>query len=40
VELGKQLAVKILPKLREAAAISGHDASTNGLIDHLLKHTR
>jgi glucose-6-phosphate isomerase len=33
VELGKQLAGKILPELRGAAAESAHDASTSGLID-------
>jgi len=33
VELGKQLAGKILPELREAALTTGHDASTNGLIN-------
>jgi len=35
VELGKQLAGKILPELHDAAAVSRHDASTNGLIDYL-----
>ena len=40
VELGKQLAGKILPELHGAAAISAHDASTNGLIDHFRKHVR
>ncbi len=33
VELGKQLANKILPELRDDAPVSGHDASTNGLIN-------
>jgi glucose-6-phosphate isomerase len=33
VELGKQLAGKILPKLRDADPVTGHDASTCGLID-------
>ncbi|MCM5528285.1 glucose-6-phosphate isomerase [Parasegetibacter sp. NRK P23] len=33
VELGKQLANKILPQLLDDAAVSGHDASTNGLIN-------
>jgi glucose-6-phosphate isomerase len=33
VELGKQLAGKILPELQDDYAISGHDASTNGLIN-------
>jgi glucose-6-phosphate isomerase len=32
VELGKQLAKTILPELTAAAAPTGHDASTNGLI--------
>ncbi len=32
VELGKQLASKILPELEGAAAVTTHDASTNGLI--------
>jgi glucose-6-phosphate isomerase len=33
VELGKQLAKVILPELENDAAISSHDASTNGLIN-------
>jgi len=35
VELGKVLAKKILPELtsQDAAPISSHDASTNGLIN-------
>ena len=33
VELGKQLANKILPELEGDVAISSHDASTNGLIN-------
>ncbi|MDO8293885.1 MAG: glucose-6-phosphate isomerase [Gallionella sp.] len=40
VELGKQLAGKILPELRDAATVSTHDASTGGLIDHFRKHAR
>ena len=32
VELGKQLASRILPELRDDAPVTGHDASTNGLI--------
>ena len=32
VELGKQLAKKILPELSSAGSIADHDASTNGLI--------
>jgi glucose-6-phosphate isomerase len=35
VELGKQLAARILPELASAEAVTGHDASTNGLINHL-----
>jgi glucose-6-phosphate isomerase len=33
VELGKQLANKILPELESEAAIDSHDSSTNGLIN-------
>ena len=33
VELGKQLAKKILPELEGSEAVSSHDASTNGLIN-------
>lgn len=33
VELGKQLALKIQPELRNADEISSHDSSTNGLIN-------
>jgi glucose-6-phosphate isomerase len=33
VELGKQLAAKILPELRDASPMSSHDSSTNGLIN-------
>ena len=33
VELGKQLANKILPELENDAPVSSHDASTNGLIN-------
>ena len=33
VELGKQLASRILPELESGAPAHGHDASTNGLID-------
>jgi glucose-6-phosphate isomerase len=33
VELGKQLAGRILPELRDEAPVMGHDASTNGLIN-------
>ncbi len=34
VELGKQLANQILPELMDNRAISSHDGSTNGLINH------
>ncbi len=33
VELGKQLAKKILPELESEARISSHDGSTNGLVN-------
>ena len=33
VELGKQLASKILPELQSGAPVTSHDASTNGLIN-------
>lgn len=39
VELGKQLANKILPELENDAAVVSHDASTNGLIN-LFKEMR
>ncbi|MDR1145202.1 MAG: glucose-6-phosphate isomerase [Verrucomicrobiales bacterium] len=38
VELGKQLAKKILPELTADHAITTHDASTNGLINWYKKH--
>ena len=38
VELGKQLAGKILPELREAASATRHDASTSGLIGYYRDH--
>ena len=34
VELGKHLAERILPELDGKAPVSGHDASTRGLINH------
>jgi glucose-6-phosphate isomerase len=34
VELGKQLANKILPELQNEETIASHDSSTNGLINH------
>jgi len=33
VELGKQLAKKILPELTGAEQVNSHDSSTNGLIN-------
>ena len=33
VELGKQLAGKILPELENDTVITSHDTSTNGLIN-------
>ena len=33
VELGKQLAGKILKELQNDAPVSSHDSSTNGLIN-------
>ncbi|MDZ4796290.1 MAG: glucose-6-phosphate isomerase [Bacteroidota bacterium] len=33
VELGKQLAIKILPELQTEDPVSNHDSSTNGLIN-------
>ena len=37
VELGKQLAKKILPELRDENEVTSHDASTNGLINRYKK---
>ncbi len=34
VELGKQLAKKILPELSGSKPVTSHDSSTNGLINH------
>ena len=33
VELGKQLARRILPELAEDSGVASHDGSTNGLIN-------
>jgi len=33
VELGKQLAKKILPELQDHRPVTSHDSSTNGLIN-------
>lgn len=35
VELGKQLAKEILPQLGDTVAVTTHDSSTNGLINHI-----
>ena len=35
VELGKQLASAILPELAGDDEVTGHDASTNGLVNHM-----
>jgi glucose-6-phosphate isomerase len=40
VELGKQLANKILPELKSKEPVSNHDASTNGLINAYKKMRR
>jgi glucose-6-phosphate isomerase len=37
VELGKQLAKRILPELADDQPVTGHDASTNGLINAFKK---
>jgi glucose-6-phosphate isomerase len=39
VELGKELASRILPELRSGKPVTSHDSSTNGLIDHF-QHLR
>ncbi|XP_061898635.1 glucose-6-phosphate isomerase a [Entelurus aequoreus] len=38
VELGKQLAKKIEPELKDDSAVHSHDSSTNGLINFLKKN--
>lgn len=40
VELGKQLAGKILPELQDMGAQSHHDSSTKGLIGYYRQHRR
>jgi glucose-6-phosphate isomerase len=40
VELGKQLAGKILPELTDAKPVVTHDSSTNGLINAYKKMRR
>ena len=37
VELGKQLAKKILPELTSEKEVTSHDVSTNGLINSFKK---
>ncbi|MFM9912433.1 MAG: glucose-6-phosphate isomerase [Methylophilaceae bacterium] len=39
VELGKQLAQAIQPQLLDEKPVSGHDASTRGLINYFKQHT-
>jgi glucose-6-phosphate isomerase len=38
VELGKQLAARVLPELEGSAPVASHDPSTNGLINHFKTH--
>jgi glucose-6-phosphate isomerase len=38
VELGKQLAKKILPELQLTAPVDSHDSSTNGLMNYYRQH--
>ncbi len=40
VELGKQLASKILPELEGTGRVTSHDSSTNGLINHYKSHRK
>ncbi|MCL5668747.1 MAG: glucose-6-phosphate isomerase [Gammaproteobacteria bacterium] len=40
VELGKQLAQKILPELQGSGAVTSHDSSTNGLISFYKSNLR
>ncbi len=40
VELGKQLAKRILPELADDRPVTTHDASTNGLINAYKKMRR
>ncbi len=39
VELGKQLAKKILPELDSTESVASHDSSTNGLINFYREHS-
>ena len=40
VELGKQLARRILPELDDDAEVKSHDGSTNGMINYYKEHAR
>ena len=40
VELGKELAGRILPELQDDQPVTAHDISTNGLINHYKKRRR
>jgi glucose-6-phosphate isomerase len=40
VELGKQLAAKILKELPDSAVAAPHDASTSGLIEYYHRHSK
>jgi glucose-6-phosphate isomerase len=40
VELGKQLARKILPELDDYDVVNSHDVSTNGLINYYKEHRK
>jgi glucose-6-phosphate isomerase len=40
VQLGKELATKILPELAGDGPVTSHDSSTNGLIGYYKKHRR
>ena len=40
VELGKQLAVAIIPELEGSGAVTSHDSSTNGLINRYKRMRR
>ena len=40
VELGKQLAGKLLPELQAKQPVVSHDSSTNGLINHYFTHSK
>jgi len=39
VELGKQLANKLLPEIQEGRHVVAHDSSTNGLINHFIERS-